>query len=182
MIYNLVNAELSVENEERAIQLLQEVETLLPFMINLSPEDRQELPKMGKKTLDFVERTIIYAREHREFVPPYLNLDDTNRDFTLYNQLRRILSVLEPLCEKLKETHMMLSVESYSGARIFYRAVQSAAKSGVKGSDVILEDLKARYRKRYEKDDASPALYTPETPLRHTSPTPAEILATASQN
>ena len=69
---------------------------------NLSPEERQTLPKMSMKGLDFVEKTLRYGEEHSVLQIPYVDIGQMRRDLTLKKQVQRILGVLEPLCEKLR--------------------------------------------------------------------------------
>ena len=39
---------------------------------NLTPQERQERPKMGDKTVAFVEKVLEYADTHPQFLPPYV--------------------------------------------------------------------------------------------------------------
>ncbi|MDR3350575.1 MAG: hypothetical protein LBN98_02860, partial [Prevotellaceae bacterium] len=38
------------------------INLLSPYVLPLTPEERRDLPKMGNKTLSFVEKAIEYAR------------------------------------------------------------------------------------------------------------------------
>lgn len=151
MIQNLIDAQLSTENENLAIQKLKETESLFPFMVKLSPQERQTLPKMGKKTLDFVERSMVYARENPELVPPYMSIEAQERDMELSKQVQRVLAILEPFCEKLRDTHMLLGSEAYATSRVFYTTVKGAAKAGVPGSETIANDLGERFKLQFSE-------------------------------
>lgn len=149
MIQNVIDAQLSTEDENLAVQKLKETENLFPFMVKLSPQERQTLPKMGKKTLDFVERTMVYAKENPGLVPPFLSIEAQQRDMALSRQVQRILAVLEPFCEKLRDTYMLLGSEAYAGSRVFYTTVKGAAKAGVPGSETIAKDLGERFKLQF---------------------------------
>ncbi|MDR3196937.1 MAG: hypothetical protein LBU34_03620, partial [Planctomycetaceae bacterium] len=47
---------------------------LAPYMLPLTPEERHNLPKMGDKTLSFVEKALDYAHHYPQLCPSYLNL------------------------------------------------------------------------------------------------------------
>ena len=151
MLENSIDAQMTKEDEDQVIARLREAEALLPFMVNLTKHERMTLTKMGKKTVDFVERTILYAKEHPKYVPPFLNIEGQRRDMDLLRQVKRVLGVLEPFWEKLRDTYMVLGAEAYTASRAFYNSVKGAAKAGEPGSDIIVRDLAERYRKQYEK-------------------------------
>jgi hypothetical protein len=55
---------------------IQEIQPLLaPYMLVFTPAERRELPKMGGKTLSFVEKAYDFARQTPNLVLPYLDLD-----------------------------------------------------------------------------------------------------------
>jgi hypothetical protein len=61
---------------------IDEVTALLaPYMIALTPAERHELPKMGEKTIGFVEKAYDFANHNPNLVPPYLDMDAFGKDF-----------------------------------------------------------------------------------------------------
>ena len=44
--------------------------------MDLSPQDRRELPKIGDKTLTFVAKSLDYAMAHPELCQPYLDVPE----------------------------------------------------------------------------------------------------------
>jgi hypothetical protein len=150
-----VSAELSKENEEKAVQLLTEFDVLFPFLIGLSKEARMALPKLGKKNLDFCDRTLIYGKNHEVLVTKFLDIAEMERDMALLKQLQRILSILGPINAKMEDTYMELSAEVYAASRTIYRTAKNADKAGVAGMKAIVSDLSERYKKQFEKKDES---------------------------
>lgn len=156
MIKNPVKATLSKENEDAVVQKINEISGMLPFVQGLTAEERKALPKMGKKSVDFVERTIQYASDHKELNPSYFSLESVQQDFTLLKQMERIMGLLGPLTEKVKATQMMLGTQSFTPTRAFYKYVKLAAKEGVPGSIAIGKDLADRYKKKASKETPTP--------------------------
>jgi hypothetical protein len=55
---------------------IDEAKTLLaPYLLALTPAERRELPKMGEKTIAFVEKAFDFARQNPNLIPPYLDVD-----------------------------------------------------------------------------------------------------------
>jgi hypothetical protein len=67
----------------RAQAKIQEVLTLLvPYILALIPSERQGMPKMGEKTISFVEKAYDFARQNPNLTPPYLEMVAFGTDFT----------------------------------------------------------------------------------------------------
>tara|TARA_R110002111_G_scaffold19554_3_gene47437 strand:- start:521 stop:808 length:288 start_codon:yes stop_codon:yes gene_type:complete len=45
---------------------------LSPYLIAITPAERQAVPKMSDGTIPFVEKAMDYAREDAQFLPPTL--------------------------------------------------------------------------------------------------------------
>jgi hypothetical protein len=146
-MYKNISAQMSDEAKKQVIQKLKEVESLLPFIVDLSPDEIRSLPKLGRKSLKFVESALNYARQHPNFIPPYLDMNEQERDLQLTRQLVEILEVLNPLSEKVNDTCYAVGAEAYAAARVFYTSIKGAVKTGVPGVDVIARDLGRNFEK-----------------------------------
>jgi hypothetical protein len=61
---------------------IDEARTLLaPYLLALTQEERHDLPKMGEKTIAFVEKAYDFARQNPNLIPPYLDLSAFGADF-----------------------------------------------------------------------------------------------------
>jgi len=148
MAYKDISAELSDENKTLVIQSLRAAEALIdPFAANLTQEERREFPVMGKKLFGFAQTTIEYQRNHPHLVPNFSSLAEQEKDMALTVQLREVLEVVEPIYEKIKDTYMAVSAETYLAARVFYDSVKAAAKAGIPGTNTIARDLGTIYKK-----------------------------------
>jgi len=146
MLKNLIDFELTKENEDLSIQNIRSTETLLPFLVNLSVDERRKLYKMGRDGLDFAEKSLMHAADNPGLVSSYMDIPAMQKDLNLMKQVQRVLGVTESFCEKLRDTYMVLGAEVYDAARTFYRTVKTAAVSGAKGCDYIAKDLGDHYK------------------------------------
>jgi hypothetical protein len=118
---------------------------LAPRLVSLSPQDRQELPKMGDKTVAFVQKAMEYGSRNKELVPPYLDLAALQLDFEAVRTLRELSQELGPLAASLEDSMVLSGSEAYQGALLFYGAVKAAAKAKAPRAEVIYEDLASRF-------------------------------------
>ena len=121
------------------------------FAVNLTIKDRKTMYKMGDRSLPFVEQALNYANDHSEFVPPFLSVDEFQKDWDLAKQLKELLKRIEPVMEKLSDTYMAAGADALSGALSFYESVKSAAKANKSGADAIVAELKRRYDRKKAK-------------------------------
>ncbi|MDR2121366.1 MAG: hypothetical protein LBP64_10925, partial [Tannerella sp.] len=56
------------------------ISLLAPYVLPLTPKERHDVPKMGNKTLSFVEKALEYARRYPQLCPSYLNIKDFDID------------------------------------------------------------------------------------------------------
>ncbi|MBS4033677.1 MAG: hypothetical protein KGZ85_04360 [Ignavibacterium sp.] len=156
MPYNNISAELKEETKQEILSFLNQITERLPFLINLTPEERQTIPKMGDKTYAFVDKALELATQNPNLVPPYLDVEELKRDFTLASMLRPIVSALNSLTEKLNDTQMAVGSEAYVSALSFYNSSKSAAKSNVPGTDAIVSELAKRFEGQKKRQVTQP--------------------------
>ncbi len=118
-----------------------------PYLIALTPTERQELPKMGDGTLPFVQKCLGYCQTNPEFAPAFIDFAGLFADMKIYEQLLPLYRVVLQLENKLNDTSMEAGAESYISALAYYNSVKMAAKSDVPGAKAIYEDLKKRFAK-----------------------------------
>jgi hypothetical protein len=135
---------------------IQEVQTLLaPYMLALTPEERRELPKMGAKTIGFVEKAYEFAKQNPNLIPPYLDLAAFGVDFADASGLWTIHNMVRQLDEGLDDTEMTAGSEAYQAALVFYKSVKMAAAQNIPGAKAIYEELKTRFPQRGGKREPS---------------------------
>lgn len=154
MPYQNISAELTETTRQEIMVHLQSINSLLPFLIDLSPEERHELPKMGDKSVSFVEKSLELASQNPNLVPPFISLEELNKDFALAESLRPLLNAVLQLHEKLSDTYLAVGSEAYTAALSFYNSAKSAAKSGVPGTDTVVNELGKRFVRSSKKSSS----------------------------
>ena len=137
-----------------SIQTLQT--KLLPYLVALSPDDRRELPKMGDKTISFVQKAQEYCSQNPDLVPPFLDVGEFDVDITTYEQIRSMYQPLMQITDTMRDTMLLTGSEAYSASLMFYNTIRHAAKSKVQKAETIYNDLSARFPGRPKKEETVP--------------------------
>ncbi|MGE5669992.1 MAG: hypothetical protein ACM31E_01020 [Fibrobacterota bacterium] len=135
--------------EEQITQIrgaLQTLDTVLkPQLIQLGPQSRQELPKMGDKSIGFVSKTLEYAQSNPDFAPKYFNVNDALTDFRVVPVLREFSTTVNVLAEMLQDTMTASGSEAYAASLSYYNGVKAAVKDEQPGAKLIYDDLRSRF-------------------------------------
>jgi hypothetical protein len=128
---------------------------LKPYLIILTPEERHDFPKMGRKSLEFGEKTLDYSRQYPQINPPYLDRPGFEEDMADAVGLRVLQTSAQQLADNIDDTSLIAGSEAYQAALLFYSAVKDAADHNVPGAKEVYNDLKTRFpgRKRKKKED-----------------------------
>ena len=118
---------------------------LLPVLRSLKPEDRHELPKMGDKTVAFVQKTLEHCASSPELAPQFLNVAEFKADVAAVESLRALHGPLSQITDALSDTMLMAGSDAYAAALMYYSSVKSAKKSNVAKAGTIYDDLSDRF-------------------------------------
>jgi hypothetical protein len=125
---------------------VQEVLTLLSsYLLALTPAERQGMPKMGEKTIGFVEKAHDFAQQNPNLVPPYHEIAAFSTDFADAHGLWTLHNIVLQLEEGISDTEMAAGSEAYQAALVFYKSVKMAAAQDIPGAKAVYEGLKTRF-------------------------------------
>ena len=116
---------------------------LAPYILALPPAERHGLPKMGEKTISFVEKAYDFAGQNPGLVPPYLEIDAFGVDFSDAHGLWT-----RQMEEGIDDTEMIAGSEAYQAVLVFYHSVKAAADQNIPGAKAVYEELKTRFPQR----------------------------------
>jgi hypothetical protein len=118
---------------------------LAPYMLALTPAERHELPKMGEKTIGFVEKAYDFAQKNPNLVPPFLEVAAFGVDFGDAHGLWTLLNTVQQLEQSIDDTEMAAGSEAYEAALVFYKSVKMAAAQDIPGAKAVYEELRTRF-------------------------------------
>jgi len=154
---NRISAVLSDESVAIITAATETINSHLPFLVDLSNEEIQDLPKFGSKSVGFVQNSLKLAQQVDTFLPRSFKVGEFKKDVELYAALYTILGPLRRLLEKLEDTSMLVGSEAYSGGLVVYNCAKDS-RGDLAGLETVLDDLGRRFvQKSAPKSDDTPA-------------------------
>lgn len=151
---NRIDASLSIGDRDAVLGLIQDIRTKLPFLVDLTIEDRQSLPKMGDKSRAFVGQAVTLAEQNDDFLPRSFDVAEMRQDVDLTDQLLPILTALAQLTELVEDTYTLAGSDAYSAALIIYN---SAKRNGQgEALDNLLDALGQRFARKAKDKTPTP--------------------------
>lgn len=125
---------------------LQEIKTALaPYIFPLTEEQRKFLPKMGDKTVAFVQKTLDYSATNPEYAPGYFDKTELSDDLAAAQVLAPLDGLAQQIANDINDTMMMAGSEAFTMSLVYYNAVKNAAKTGQASAKPIYDDLSQRF-------------------------------------
>lgn len=146
---NVLNNRLSVTVDPAVITevktKIEEINALLPFLTGLTKEERKTLPKINRSNKVFVEDTLDSMRQNGNILPNFVQVEEVEKDYSLYNDLKVLALELAALSEKVNDTRILAGSEAYSTSLLAYKMFGVAANSGVAGAEALYSRLRERF-------------------------------------
>ncbi|MBD2070314.1 hypothetical protein H6F93_22845 [Leptolyngbya sp. FACHB-671] len=155
MPYQNISATLTDEKLKEIKTAIATIQTNMPFLVNLTTDERRKRFKMGDKSLAFVNNSLSVTQNNSEIVPANFDIAEFAKDYQLMVALTEILSLLEQLTEKVDDTLVAVGSESMASSLLVYDYVKTAAKHtpGLKSvADQLGERFKAMGNRRPKSD------------------------------
>lgn len=157
---NRVSASLSQADRQAVLDALDTVRQELPFLVDLSPDERRSLLRMGDKSRGFVSQALEVAEQNPDILPRSFDAAEMRRDVELLAALSPVLTALAQLNELVDDTHMAVGSEAYASALLVYQYARAAGKGPA--LDSALDALGQRFAR---KSRSAPGIGgTPVTP------------------
>jgi hypothetical protein len=145
MFTNVISQTLTALQKAAAAQAITDLNLIFTWFLNLTPEDRKKILKMGDKSESFV-RGVLQALQLHPTVAGSLDVAEFEKDLTLWDDLREFATLLTPFYEGLQDTIILLGSELMRQANAGYALIKEAAKTNQALSQ-IAADLGQRYQK-----------------------------------
>ncbi|MBD2163206.1 hypothetical protein H6G04_02200 [Calothrix membranacea FACHB-236] len=144
-----VSAKLSAADREAVMEAISTIRQKLPFLIDLSTEERKALPKLGDKSRAFVSKALEIAAQNPDFLPRSFDVDEMRRDIELFEALYPILLSLTQLQELVDDTSVAVGSEAYAAGLLVYNYAKASGKGA--GLDSMVDDLGRRFARKAKK-------------------------------
>ena len=157
---NHISATLSQADRVAVLEALNTIRAKLPFLIDLSTEERKALPKMGDTGRGFVMQALQVAEQNPDILPRSFDVAEMRKDVELLDALLPIVTASAQLNELLDDTYTAVGSEAYASALLVYQFVRAAGKGAA--LDGALDALGQRFARKSRPSPVS------NTPAAHT--------------
>lgn len=157
MSTNQLSVEITQEKSDAVDQLLNDLLVEMDFLVSLSIAGKKRLAKMGRKNVDFVNRSLRHAGGSTQFLPSFVTVEEFKKDIDLAVWLRKLEKRLDMLADSVKDTAILAEAEAFTAARYFYSAVKAAARAGSAEAEPIVKDLGIHFRRQGVSPDEEPS-------------------------
>jgi hypothetical protein len=156
---NKVSAVLTDTDVADILKAFETIRTKLPFLVDVSPEERRTLPKMGDKSRAFVEQANELAKRDDSALPRSFSVEEFTLDVELIHQLAPIIAACAQLHELLEDTNLVIGSDAYVAALIVYQYTSKGSGGSEGGGlDDLLDAMGKRFARRAKQiADVPPA-------------------------
>jgi hypothetical protein len=153
---NKIDAVLSSASATKILQLIDQIEAEMPFLVDLSNDEIASLSKLGNGQ-SFVQDAITLAEQDDSFLPRSFEVAAMRRDVDLTRSLPPIAARISRLKEMLDDTQILVGSDAFAAALDVYQAAQRHGKgAGLKDSLSSLSNRFARKSKKKTPDEEPP--------------------------
>lgn len=144
---NYISAEISSEKVSETLGLLTSVKNNMPFLIKLENVSKKGMVSLDDSRTPFVAKCLQYAQKEAKIVPPYVNLEELNKDLILFSNLQNLAREVNRLADMLNDTRIAAGTDAYVASLSIYNSAKQAAKMNVPGTQAIVDDLKKAFER-----------------------------------
>ncbi len=143
MTINRVSANLSAVDQLEVMDLIAQINQKLGFLIDVGPEERKSMVKLGDRNRAFTRKALEIASQTPDFLPRSFDIVEMRRDLELFEALQPMLLALTRLRELVDDTAVAAGDEAYRSALEIYRYAK--ANGSVAGLDDLIDEMGRRF-------------------------------------
>jgi hypothetical protein len=151
---NRISATLSAADITAILAAVETLITKLPFLVGLTPEERHDLPKLGTRSVAFIDGIKQIVDQHPEIFPAVFSIAEFGKDYDLNKGMLQIAGPIRLFCEKFEDTLLLVGSETYLGGLEGYRYAKAAGQTG--GLDSLLTPLASRFSRKSKSTGTTP--------------------------
>lgn len=143
---NRISATLAQSDRDEIMAAIATIRKKLPFLMDLSAEERKTLTKMGDKSQSFVTMALEIATQNQDYLPRSFEVEEMRKDVELYEQLRPIVVALAQLQQLVEVTSTIVGSEAMTAALTVYNSAKTHGQGS--GLEVILKEMGQRFARK----------------------------------
>ena len=147
MPQNRISASMAQADIDAVMAAITTIKTKLPFVIDLTVDERRALPKLGDKSRAFVTKALELATQNPGFLPRDFDVEEMRKDVRLFDAIYPLQQALMKVSETLDDTATEVGSEAYVAALLVYNYAKSSG-IGTAGLDGVVDEMSRRFARK----------------------------------
>ena len=152
MPYQNINATLSTADLQAIKDAFSTILEKLPFLVNLTAEERKATFKTGPDRVSFVQNAATAAANTPDIFPASFNVQEFQNDIALFNTLTELSTQAASIASQIDDTRLAVGGEAMRQATQVYNYVKEAAKT-TPGLKPLADQLGEHFQKANKPKD-----------------------------
>ena len=146
MPYQNISATVSDATVQAVKDAVATIQQKLPFLVNLTPDERKGLFKAGPNSLSFVQNALQAAQNNPDIFPKSFDTAEFASDVNLFAVLTDLNTLVAQLASEIDDTRLAVGGESMKEATQVYNYVKAAVAT-TPGLKPVADQLGQRFQK-----------------------------------
>lgn len=156
MPYQNINATLSDADVQAIKDAFATIKQKLPFLVNLTPEERRAIVKAGPDSVSFIDNVATAVQNHPTAFPQTFNAPEFQNDVALFKDMTEICIIASSVFSQIDDTRLAVGGEAMKEAMQGYDYIKASAKN-TPGLKPVVEQLGERFQKASRSKEAPKA-------------------------
>jgi len=156
MPYQNIDASVSAADLQAIKDAFAAVLTKLPFLVNLTADERKVIFKTGPDRLSFVKNAATAAEANPGILPASFGVAAFQKDVDLFDALTELSTLADSVASQIDDTRLAVGGEAMQEAIQVYNYVKEAAKT-TPGLKPLADQLGEQFQKASKPKAAAPA-------------------------
>ncbi len=150
MPYQNINASVPAADVQAIKDAFALIINKLPFLVNLTPAERQSTFKTGPDSLFFIQNALTAAQDNPTILPASFSTAEFKNDVDLFAVVTELTTMASSLVSQLDDTRLAVGGEAMQQASLVYNYVKTASRM-TPGLKPVAEQLGERFRRSGKK-------------------------------
>jgi hypothetical protein len=155
MSYHDIDASLSAADIQTIKDAFAAVLNKLPFLVNLTADERKSVFKTGPDRVSFVKNALTGAQANPDIFPASFSLTGFQRDVDLFEVMTELGTLADSLTSQIDDTRLAVGGEAMKEAVQVYNYVKEAAKT-TSGLKPLADQLGEQFQRANKAKTAAP--------------------------
>jgi phytoene dehydrogenase-like protein len=146
-------ASLSQSDRDTLLTLIAQMRELMPFLQDLTLEDRKSMAGMGTSNRAFAGTVLEVISQNNDFLPRSFSTEQLRADLETFDRLSTIVMALTQICNLVDATTIAIGTRAYEQSLVAYRHAKASGHGA--SLDDMMTGMKQRFTKKSRKSKAT---------------------------